>query len=341
MKRNVFVIIVSLCILLIFAIVYQVHLFNKSAGTPITQVIHQILYGLTAGTITAAQKDAVVFLVLGTNEIPNRNIPPLTDTMMAASVNVKTGRVGLFSIPRDIWSDAYKTKIDALYTYGLDRFPGHPEKFPEEVLTDLLEISFDRTVIVTPDAFVAFIDTIGGIDINVTRPFTDTQYPRSDVNIFTETDPNKLYETVTFKAGLQHMDGERALTYIRSRHAEGSEGSDIARSRRQREIVSVIAAKFKHPLFYTDAGRLGKLYALYSRYISSSLNISDVVALAKKLYPIRSNMSVVEGTTSIYPDNPDGSIYHPDTSPLNDGQWVFLIKNQTQLQKEVHETLGL
>ena len=339
--RFIYVTIALLILLCLSFTAYQIHQFDQNAGVSFLTALQQVHDGWNAKPVATAHKDTIVFLLLGTNEIQNRDIPPLTDTMMATSVNVKTGRVGLFSVPRDIWSTPYQTKIDALYTYGLTRYPKNPEQFPKEVLGEMTGVSFDRTIVVTPDAFMAFVDTIGGIDINVTHPFVDTQYPKSDVNIFTETDPNKLYETVRFSAGWQHMDGARALIYVRSRHAEGSEGSDIARSRRQREIISVISSKLKHPQFYTDASRLGKLYALYIKFMSPYLSIPDAVALAKELFPLRHKVTMVEGTFSIYPDQPDGAIYHPDFSPLNDGQWVFLIKNEDGFQREIHATLGL
>ena len=339
--RIIFSTIAFFIVLCLLFAAYQIHLFDQNAGVSFISVLRQIRDGWNAKPVATAREDTIVFLILGTNEIQNRDIPPLTDTMMAASINVITGRVGLFSVPRDIWSTPYQTKIDALYTYCLTRYPKSPERFSKEVLGEMTGVSFDRTIVVTPDAFMAFVDTIGGIDINVTHPFVDTQYPKSDVNIFTETDPNKLYETVRFSAGWQHIDGARALIYVRSRHAEGSEGSDIARSRRQREVLSVIAAKLKHPQFYTDTGRLGKLYALYTKYMSPYLSIPDAVALTKELFPLRHNVSMIEGTFSIYPDQPDGAIYHPDFSPLNDGQWVFLIKNEDGFQKEIHATLGL
>ena len=41
------------------------------------------------------------------------------------------------------------------------------------------------------------------------------------------------------------MDGKTALTFVRSRHAEGEEGSDFARSKRQEKIIQA----FKDKLF--------------------------------------------------------------------------------------------
>jgi hypothetical protein len=49
--------------------------------------------------------------------------------------------------------------------------------------------------------------------------------------------------SVTFTKGPEHMDGERALIFARSRHGNNGEGSDFARSERQKKIILALKAK--------------------------------------------------------------------------------------------------
>ena len=66
----------------------------------------------------------------------------------------------------------------------------------------------------------------------IPKAFTDSQYPiAGKENDACGGDATFAcrYKTVQFQAGSQHMDGKTALMYVRSRHAEGDEGTDFAR----------------------------------------------------------------------------------------------------------------
>jgi LCP family protein required for cell wall assembly len=83
------------------------------------------------------------------------------------------------------------------------------------------------------DGFRKIIDNLGGVDVVVDKPFTDRQYPTY----------NYGYQTVRFEEGPQHLNGERALQYARSRHGTNGTGSDFDRSRRQKVILDAIKQK--------------------------------------------------------------------------------------------------
>jgi anionic cell wall polymer biosynthesis LytR-Cps2A-Psr (LCP) family protein len=90
------------------------------------------------------------------------------------------------------------------------------------------------------------VDLVGGIDVTVPFGFTDTMYPiAGKENDTCDGDLQFLcrYKTVEFKQGISHMDGVRALEYVRSRHSEGEEGTDFARSRRQQDVLLAIRLK--------------------------------------------------------------------------------------------------
>ncbi len=75
---------------------------------------------------------------------------------------------------------------------------------------------------------------MGGVDVTVDRTFTDSSYP--DYN-------NGYLPPVTFTKGPQHMDGQRALIFARSRHGDNGEGSDFARSERQKKVIVAMKDK--------------------------------------------------------------------------------------------------
>jgi anionic cell wall polymer biosynthesis LytR-Cps2A-Psr (LCP) family protein len=69
---------------------------------------------------------------------------------------------------------------------------------------------------------------MGGVDVNVPTEIVDDQYPTDTFGT----------EVVRFTPGVQHMDGERALKYVRTRHQDSDDG------RRERQL-QVLRALFE------------------------------------------------------------------------------------------------
>ncbi|OGE18592.1 hypothetical protein A3D83_03335 [Candidatus Daviesbacteria bacterium RIFCSPHIGHO2_02_FULL_41_10] len=99
----------------------------------------------------------------------------LTDTIMIASYNLKTNQVYLFSIPRDLWLPALKSKANAAYQIGF------PEKnglgLAKTVFGNVLGIPVHYGLRVDFRGFVKAIDVIDGIEVVVEKPFDDYLYP--------------------------------------------------------------------------------------------------------------------------------------------------------------------
>jgi polyisoprenyl-teichoic acid--peptidoglycan teichoic acid transferase len=170
----------------------------------------------------------------------------LTDTMIIMSLDESTRSMALISIPRDVWSDSLKDKVNSAYHYGEEQNPGGGLPLAKAIVEEITGVPIQYGVLFDFSVFSDAVDFVGGIDIDVTSPFTDTQYPiAGKENDACAGDPEYLcrYQTVTFGSGVNHMDGARALEYVRSRHSEGTEGTDFARSRRQQEVLLAIRSK--------------------------------------------------------------------------------------------------
>ena len=202
----------------------------------------------------------------------------LTDTMIVAHVDLEKKKAVLISIPRDIWvkvptrSDSFYSKINAVYQMGLfpEDYPDldrkyisseNPSGLVKKVVGDVTGLKIDYYVAVDFQGFVNAIDTLGGVDINVTNSFTDPEYPiegkEDDLCGKKEEDLPELekiatesavlafpcrYETVTFTKGLTQMDGETALKFARSRHSL-EDGGDFRRAQRQQQVIDAVKNK--------------------------------------------------------------------------------------------------
>lgn len=99
----------------------------------------------------------------------------LTDTIMVASYNLKTNQVYLFSVPRDLWLPALKSKANAVYQIGLSEKDGL--ELSKTVFGNVLGIPIHYSLRVDFRGFVKAIDAIDGIEVVVEKPFDDYLYP--------------------------------------------------------------------------------------------------------------------------------------------------------------------
>ncbi|HEY8601101.1 MAG TPA: LCP family protein [Thermomicrobiales bacterium] len=177
----------------------------------------------------------------------------LTDTLQVMSFEPKTGGVTLISVPRDLWIQlpqyqgrgGYWGRINEAYTVGMGNVDRNDMNIPYskhdaggqmamKAVSQVLGIPLDYWISLDFVGFRRFIDAIGGVNVNVERAFTDREYPNND-----DADIDPSYRTVHFDAGIQHMNGETAITFARSRHAP-EDGSDFGRARRQQLLMSAV-----------------------------------------------------------------------------------------------------
>lgn len=272
-------------------------------------------------------KDTIVFLLLGLDSLQTRpGSPELTDTMLYAVVNTKTGTITTVPLPRDLWSEEYQTKINALYHYGKDRYSDAPQTFSQEVLDALSGLTTTHTVVVTMDTVAEIIDILGGITVDVPAGFTDTEFPRTDVDVTKVTDPKLLYETITFTTGLEHMSGKRALQYIRSRKSSDDQGTDLARGHRQQLVLESMLQTLQTREVLTNPVIMGTLFAFYNSQVGHYIPVENVVAMAKKMYPVKNSIQFKNLTLTVYPEDTYGVLTNPPLSKHK--QWVYEIKDQ-------------
>jgi len=149
----------------------------------------------------------------------------LTQTMIVASIDPGHHQLVLLSIPRDLWVDVPghgSEKIDAAYRQG-------GAALARATVEARLRIPIHYYAWVGLGGLVAVIDRMGGVDVDVLHPVLDDTYP-DDLR-----GSGYGYTRVFIPAGPQHLDGDHALQYVRSRH--GDLLSDFGRSARQQQVL--------------------------------------------------------------------------------------------------------
>jgi len=240
----------------------------------------------------------------------------ITDTIIFASIPVKTGKISLVSVPRDIWIPNLKDKINSAYAYGKRKGGVKTGMIlARSTVEEIIGKDISYTIVINFNQFKDIIDAIGGIDIDVKTPFTDNQYPIAGKENDTcggDVSLSCRYETVSFKSGLQHMDGELALKFVRSRHAEGPEGGDIAREKRQQLVIMAIAKKVLSPQVLANPSVDLKLLQILENNIQLDLNPTEIAILGRLIFNSRKNISAQSIPSNLLYNPPNQYLYHND-----------------------------
>jgi LCP family protein required for cell wall assembly len=166
-----------------------------------------------------------------------------TDTLITVSIDPVTKQVAMFSLPRDtqnvpipagparsVWGRVYGGKINSFFAQNrrrADLWPGNERtrgyNALKSVLGELYGLDIRYFVEVNFNGFKKVVDAVGGVTINVQVPVVDDQFPGTTGRV----------QRVYIPSGIQHMDGDQALRYARSRHTS----SDFDRGARQQRVL--------------------------------------------------------------------------------------------------------
>lgn len=293
------------------AVTYGTTVLEEVGNLPVIADIRRLAWG-ASGIGTNTPDDRLSILVLGIGGQGHAG-SQLTDTILLATADLTEKRIGVVSVPRDL---AYPLgsgrfmKINAVNAYAEQAHPGQGAEETAKAFAELFAVRIDHVLRVDFQGFITFIDALDGIDVNVERSFSDPEYP---------TDDDK-WQTVRFEEGPQHMSGDRALMYVRSRHGTNGEGSDFARSRRQQLVMLAIRDKLLSLGTLTNPQRLLKLYQSVANNIQTDLSPWDMMKLA----PLAQNLSKDKVTLNVLTDAADGEL-----TPANvEGSFMLFPRKQ-------------
>lgn len=311
--------------------------FLQSAGMSTSEVIETV----RAARSAYESKDAAYFtvVVLGLDEVENRDQAALSDTLMVLTVNNQSGSIQSLSIPRDYWLDEYQTKVNALYYYSQQKDPSRPVAFFDSVFAETFGIRPDAVVVVKLDQLAELVDIVGGVEIDVPQSFVDEHFPRTGVDPSLETNVAILQETISFSAGPQTMNGDRVLEYVRSRQAEGSAGTDIARTERQQAVLSALMQKLSSKELYTNPELLGQLVAWYRRHYQSQLSTTQLLTEGMYLADQHRLPDITFHSIPIAElGKTNGILFHPPNWQYQN-QWVYTATDSAVFRSYLQTTL--
>lgn len=217
-------------------------------------------------------QETVNFLLIGSDRRAATG-STRTDTMVVAILRPNEGQVSLISIPRDLWVSipGYENnRINTAYQLGISNgYPGGGPSLLKETIQYNLGIRIDHTAMVDFNGFREIVDTLGGVDIPVSCPYTDWRLIDPSYN--PEIEANWYLYTVN--PGVIQMDGDLALWYARSRQ----KSSDFDRGRRQQEVLRAL---FVQALQTGTLTRIPELYNDLKDSVETDLGLGDLLQLS-------------------------------------------------------------
>lgn len=203
------------------------------------------------------EKNRVDFLIMGIrgkDDVENGGL--LTDTMMVLSYDKETKKASLISIPRDLYvkiTDQKKDKLNSAFErLGLSG--------TKKLFSRITGVYIDNIIIFDFSSFQEIVDAVGGVDVTLARPFTETQQWGYEFSL---------------PAGPNHLDGQNALYYVRSRYSS----SDFDRAERQQQVILALKKKIVSLDLLTDPGRTISLVNTIRKNIQTDINFLDISGL--------------------------------------------------------------
>jgi LCP family protein required for cell wall assembly len=183
---------------------------------------------------------------------------PRSDSMILVSIDPVAKTYDLFSILRDTY-----VKIPG---YGSSRInaalaEGGPE-LAMETVSSFVGMPVDRYVITDFEGFKHLIDAVGGVELDVEKNMR-----------YHDPSDKGLYD-INLKKGLQHLDGDKALQYVRFRH---DAMSDYTRTERQRKLLSALAVQMQKG---TTILQLPAVLDSIRPYVQTNMSAGDMLKLA-------------------------------------------------------------
>jgi len=317
--------------------------------------IGSFIFGVTIDkTIDLIERDNSFNVLIMGKAGGTHDGPDLTDTIIFSRVDVKSKKVDLISLPRDLWIKSEERKINSIYALGqIDGKKGIEST--RKVIEEITGQKVDYVIVVDFAGFEKFIDALGGIEVGVETAFIDNEFPiagkeddlcgRSEDELeLLSTASSQLeafpcrYKTISFDRGSVEMNGQTALEFVRSRHGTNSEGSDFARSKRQQKVIDGVRDKLFSLGVILNPVKVNELYNIVKDHLEMDIPVEkfdDFVKLAQKMEEGEIKSTVIDYGSEA--DERFGLVVNPIISEEYRYQWVLIPRKGNGDFSEIHE----
>jgi LCP family protein required for cell wall assembly len=265
--------------------------------------------GFSPGNVIDGEKEnRVNILILGRGG-PGHPGGDLTDTIIIASLDVKKKEIALLSIPRDMYveypdSQGYG-RINAVYNLGVRKantlkYQTAPSKSDKELngatyardfISDVLDIPVHYYADIDFQGFVKVIDEVGGVTVDVEETIYDPYFPDTRL---------KGYDPFYIKAGVQTLNGTKALKYARSRKTT----SDFDRAKRQQKVLVALKTEIEKLNIVRDAKKIYDTIKIVGDHLKTDMETWEM----QRLWQLLEDVDIDNPKLAVIDNSADGAL---------------------------------
>ncbi|OIJ18485.1 transcriptional regulator [Anaerobacillus alkalidiazotrophicus] len=254
-KKPIYITLSILIILAISTVVYSTYQFEHARKQSLKLIEgNNNQHEFEAIEFNASKdefKELIRVLLLGVDK--EEDGAARSDTIMVAQYQPRQGKIKLISIMRDTYVTipGYRNnKINTAF------FLGGPELL-RKTIKDNFDIDIHYYAMIDFDGFQRVVDIISpdGIEIDIKRRMYYS----------------KGRDHIDFQPGLQRLDGQQALNYVRFR---SDHENDFGRVRRQQEVLTILKDEL---LTFSGITRLPKLLGSIEPYIQTNIQNKQIL----------------------------------------------------------------
>ncbi|MBA4370543.1 MAG: hypothetical protein C0418_03065 [Coriobacteriaceae bacterium] len=186
-----------------------------------------------------------------------------TDTIILARVDTTQKRIWLVSIPRDTRAEIPGKGVDKI---NVAAYGGYPAVI--ETVERLMDVEINHFMAVNFRGFQGVVDALGGIWIDV-----DTE-----IDDWKAASHSPGHRAKHIEPGYQKLDGEYALTFVRSRDFPDA---DFARMRHQQAFFKALV---KQSARLGNVPKLPGMVKQFSKNVSTDMTFSQILSVASSLF---------------------------------------------------------
>lgn len=225
--------------------------------------------------VSNIMRDPFVVLVSGNDSYGSIGTNSRSDVNMLVCVNPATAQVLIISIPRDTYTPitCKKNRTACENVAGLEDKLTHSGVYgvasTESTVEDLLGIRINYYVRVNFSSLINIVDAIGGIDVDVA--------PGLEVDRFYANGTEGVH------AGINHLDGERALAFSRERYAYVD--GDNQRIKNQQIVLSAMIKAMMSPAMAMNYPKVMQALSTAFDTNMSAQEIKSLITLELASFP--------------------------------------------------------
>jgi len=272
-KKNILlgvgITLLSLVVAAVATIAVYVIIINGRLGTNPDGKQIKFNTGQYAGLFAEPETEEEPFwvLLLGTDEYRGMAEIPRTDTIILVRVDQPNKTFALISIPRDTYVNIPghgKDKINAAYTYGELNESGGGIPLIVKTVNEFANVNIAYFALINFEGFEKLVDSLGGVEVDVPLDIIGDR-DAGDVDIF---------------SGLQKLNGEAALTFVRARNSFGI--ADYQRTANQRTFLQALAKKV-----LSDPAKIAATITSIAEMTFTNMDLQKIIKIAQSMQGLK------------------------------------------------------